>query len=89
MMLVSILLWCLAAICNAIMDTLVHHYYTSIFFRMNKYFWNPEESWLHATRIPILKYKLDAFHIFKSLMIIFQSLAIMCAWIGGPPLLDI
>lgn len=68
------------------MDTLTHHYYRSIFFKkdFNKYFWNPEESWLHAKMLPFTKYRLDAWHLFKSAMIIFQASAIITAWIETP-----
>jgi len=85
----SLIFFALAAMCNAVMDTLVHHYYRSIFVNMNKYFWNPEESWLHAKVIPFTKYKLDAWHLFKSAMIIFLALAVISAWVSGPPLLNV
>lgn len=35
----------LAAICNAIMDTLVHHFSDSIFKKKNKSLWNGVVSW--------------------------------------------
>jgi hypothetical protein len=35
----------IAAICNAIMDTLWHHYDKSIFGDLNPMFWNPKVSW--------------------------------------------
>lgn len=34
-----------AGICNAVMDTLKHHYEASIFNKYNENFWNPEKSW--------------------------------------------
>jgi len=36
----------LAGICDAIMDTLSHHFSVSTFKRSNPYFWNPDVSWL-------------------------------------------
>lgn len=49
---ISLMIWIFAAVCDAIMDTLVHHYSSSIFWRpkISKYwnwnkFWNPEYSW--------------------------------------------
>jgi len=36
----------LAGICDAIMDTLAHHYSVSMFKNFNPYFWNPDVSWL-------------------------------------------
>ena len=44
----SVLFWMVAARSNAIMDTLAHHYSTSIFSDKDKYpeiIWNPEKSW--------------------------------------------
>jgi len=80
--LISYLCWSLAAICNAITDTLIHHYYISIFYKPNNientkwtHFFNPQESKLPPTIIPFTKYKLDAWHVFKSLMIILQALS--------------
>jgi len=44
---VSIVLIILAAICNAVMDKISHHYYRSVFSkrRFNRDWWNPEISW--------------------------------------------
>lgn len=39
------LLVVLAAICDAIMDTLWHHYGDSVFKNLNLQFWNPKISW--------------------------------------------
>jgi hypothetical protein len=64
----------LAAICNAVMDVLSFHYHSSIFRYMNESFWNPEKSWVKKF-IPFTKYRLDAWHVFKSLMICFLLLA--------------
>lgn len=75
---ISLIFFSLAAICNAVMDTLVHHYYVSVFRKMkNSSFWNPEKSWLHAIYLPHTKYKLDAWHLFKSGMIVMITLSII------------
>ncbi|WP_298845704.1 hypothetical protein [uncultured Clostridium sp.] len=94
-MVYSLIFWALASVCNACMDTLAHHYYKSIFIkRGNPFdipwnnFWNPETSWNNSYIIPGTKWKLDAWHSFKSLMIIFEALAIMFAWIDCPPFID-
>lgn len=65
----SILLIILAAALNAVMDTLTHHYSTSIFKPLNPKFWDPSISWEFAKKIG--GYKLDAWHITKSLMLFF------------------
>jgi hypothetical protein len=95
-MVVSLTFWVLAAICNACMDTLAHHYYTSIFYKPSNInnakwisFFNPDISSISAYTLPYTKYKVDAWHLFKSSMIIFLALSITFAWMSGPPLLNI
>jgi hypothetical protein len=63
----SIILIFLAAILNAFMDTLAHHFSTSIFKELNVKFWNPNISWEYAKKIN--GYVFDAWHMGKSLMI--------------------
>jgi hypothetical protein len=70
----SILFIILAAICNAVMDVLQFHFHTSVFKYMGK-LWNPDISWKVAKMLPFTKYKLDAWHIFKSMMIVFLLFA--------------
>ena len=36
----------LVGICDAVMDTLAHHFSVSMFKKLNPYFWNPDVSWL-------------------------------------------
>jgi len=81
----------LAAICNAVMNTSVHHYSTSIFKKLNPYFWDGEISWRNKYingdpsqgRVKwffgLVKpvQITDAFHFFKMLMIIFICLSII------------
>lgn len=74
-MIISLILVVLAAIANACMDNLSHHWYKSIFNKLNSKFWNPEISW-KLGYIPHTKYKFDAWHIFKSTMIICLCAAI-------------
>lgn len=65
----------LASTCSAIIDTISYHYYTSIFTKYNKpEFWNPEVSWT-TSYIKYTKYKPDAWHLFKSLMIVLMCLS--------------
>ena len=42
---IPIIIYCLSGICDAIMDTLSHHYNISIFKDKNQLFWNPLFSW--------------------------------------------
>lgn len=71
----------LAAVCNAVMDTLEHHYSTSIFRSSNENFWNPKVSWNKGVNFfgswggPRWM-TMDAWHISKTLMLIFFVLAI-------------
>jgi hypothetical protein len=60
----------LAASCNAIMDTLQHHFSTSIFKNKNPKFWNPNVSWQFVNFLPFTKYRADAWHLAKSVMVI-------------------
>lgn len=93
---ISLFLIIIAAICNAIMDTLFHHYGISIFNKSKSLFWsNPyTTSWLNKyvdrdVKKGLIKYKIlffkiekpaaftDAWHFFKSLMIITIILSIV------------
>jgi hypothetical protein len=67
----------IAAIFNAIMDTLTHHFSTSVFKNKNEEFWNPNVSWKFATFFPYTKYRVDAWHLAKSAMIVNICLAIV------------
>jgi hypothetical protein len=81
----------LASICNAIMDTISFHYEISIFNKSNPVYWNPQISWKNKyidwdngnrerkrfLGIKIAPTFLDAWHLFKSMMIIFLALAIV------------
>jgi hypothetical protein len=96
-MVCSIIFLILAAICNAIMDTITHHWDESIFDRpvgkITKWemWWNPQYSWLNKyvdrnPKKPIRKILgifdvpfTDAWHTFKSLMIVFITISISCA----------
>ena len=102
---ISFIFIILAAICNAFMDTSVHHYYSSIFTKLNPLWWNGEISWKNKynnvltgdggrKKCKILFFNVnkpvqitDAFHFFKTLMIIFICLSVVtynkyCMFIG-------
>jgi len=73
---ISLILISIAAIFNSIMDTLFDHFNVSIFKNLNPNLWNPMISW--KTSKTILGYHVDAWHIFKSIMIILLILSIIC-----------
>jgi len=66
----------LSALCNATMDILENeNFHISIFKDLNQKFWYKRESWKYAKTL--FGYKFDAWHICKSLMIIFMCLSIV------------
>lgn len=65
------------------MDKLAWHFEKSIFADMNPKFWNPNVSWKYAKKV--FGYKIDAWHLFKSAMIICLCLSVVsyseiCVW---------
>jgi hypothetical protein len=95
---ISLIFFILASICNSIMDTLCHHHSTSIFKKHITGFWSDSilQSWKnkYANGDPLQGRKklfwiinvpvqfTDAFHFFKSLMIIFTCLSIATFWLN-------
>lgn len=70
--LISLLLFAAAAACNAVMDTIVHHFSVSVFAGLNDQWWNPAISWMnkHNYSFPWNIVQIsDAWHFFKLLMI--------------------
>jgi len=87
----------IAAISNAIMDNIEHHWFDSIFNDTKKHdpqFWNPSMSWRNKyidgdyfkdhKKFKIWRWEFntfdfasDAWHLFKSLMIVMQAVALM------------
>ena len=78
----SLVFFALAAIMNAVMDTLQFHFERSIFRNLDPKFWNPNVAWRFAWVVPFTSYKVDAWHLSKSSMIIFCALSAVCL-IGG------
>ncbi len=81
-MVYSLIFFALAAACNSVMDAITHHYYTSIFFGLDFKFWNPAFSWKFAKFIPYTKFRIDAWHLFKSAMIVFFVLSLIFYYFG-------
>jgi hypothetical protein len=53
----------LAGVFNSVMDTITHYFNRSIFKDLNKYFWNPQESWKGKKFLGWMV--LDAWHLAK------------------------
>ena len=62
---------------NAIMDTLVHHYSTSIFKNWDSSFWNPSISWKRKLPHWVPDALSDGWHIMKLCHILSFLLAIV------------
>jgi hypothetical protein len=72
----SLWLVILFAICLSVMDSIENeHILDTYFAKLNKSFWSKRDSWNKAIRIG--GYKLDAWHLVKSLSIILIVLAII------------
>lgn len=74
-MIISIVLFCLAAMFNAIMDTLKDHFGVSIFKNKNPEFWNPAISWNKGINLfgswgGFRWMSIDGWHISKFLMLL-------------------
>ncbi len=95
----SLVLVMLAAICNAVMDVTQFHFYRSIFNKepFSVSWWNGDISWRNKykngdikqgrTNIPV--WFTDAFHFFKSLMILLLTLAVISYETMFNPLIDL
>ena len=91
-MIYSLIFFALAGISNAVMDTLQHHFWQSIFNtdRFNHKWWDPEESWSNkyknnkeadGPKFPgsttVFVFVTDAWHLFQFLMITFCAIAVV------------
>lgn len=66
---ISLLFWCLSAVCNSIMDVCSHHFDKSVFNAKNRYFWETDLSWRNKyisgypecgrRKVKILKWKFN------------------------------
>lgn len=101
---ISFILIALSAICCAVMDVTQFHYSTSVFTKFNNpTYWNGSVSWLNKyvdrddkkgfrkCFFGLLNYPAfltDAWHLFKSLMIVFFSFAIVMYSVTFNKLID-
>jgi len=72
---IALILISIAAICKAFSDTIAHHFDTSIFRGKNRDFW--EANRVNSTAKRIFGYKVDAWHISNSIMIIAFIVAVI------------
>jgi len=85
-LLVSVIFIILAAFFNAVMDKVENeNFINSIFKNWNPKFWYKRISWQYATKI--FGYKIDAWHLAKSCMIVCMTLAIV-NYISFIPIID-
>lgn len=90
MLLLALLTICVAAMLNATMDTLTHHFSTSIFAGLNDQWWNPAISWQNKYNYSFpwnIVQLSDAWHLAKTLMLgvliygtIFTGRRIVVTW---------
>ena len=82
--------WLLAAICNAVMDTIAFKYKRSIFKNLNSQYWNPAKSWRNKYKnkmvfngpafigsTTVLSFLTDAWHLFQFLSNSFLALSVV------------
>ncbi len=77
-MVISLSAWVLAAICSAVMDLLENeNFSSSVFHKLNPKWWYKRESDDHANFIPFTKYRIDGWHLFKSQLVVYATIAIV------------
>lgn len=80
-MLTSAILLILAAMFNAVMDSVEYEtaFEKSIFSKLNPKWWCKSISWEYVKFLPLTKYRPDAWHLAKSSMVVFIVLAVVVA----------
>lgn len=88
-LIIALFLVALMAFFNACMDAFENtpNFNKSIFRNLNKKFWCKDVSWEFAKKI--FKYKLDAWHIAKSLFVICFAFSIVFVMLAGATLIPI
>jgi hypothetical protein len=75
-MVISLAAWVLAAICSAVMDLVENeNISSSVFANLEQKFWYKRESWKHARKI--FGWKFDAWHVFKSKLVVYATISIV------------
>ena len=82
--------WILAAMCNAVMDTIAFKYKRSIFNNLNQQYWNPAKSWRNKYKdkmvlkgpafigsTTVFSFLTDAWHLFQFLSNSFLALSVV------------
>jgi hypothetical protein len=62
----------LAAIFNLIMDTLTHHFNTSVFKGLNPKWWNPNESWQYNNNFLGVVHKLEEVEVVQMVFMLLE-----------------
>lgn len=75
--LLTIIFIMLAAFFKAVADTVADHFDISVFKWKDRRFWDKSVSWKYARMLKRTKYKVDAWHIAGSGMIVSFCLAIL------------
>ena len=83
-LILSFICWSSSAFCNSVMDTITHHWWNCKFHspKYNEAFWNPDSK-KKPYIIPHTKYKVNAWHLFKSAMIVLQALSACFIFLVG------
>ena len=78
-MLTSLIFLVLAAIFNALMDSVEYEtaFEKSIFHKLNPKWWCKSISWEYVKFLPFTKYRPDAWHLAKSAMVVCIVLALV------------
>ena len=79
--LIALAFWCLAAFCNAVMDTIVHHFPISRFARLKG---SKLRDWIESDyrRKGQYLFHIDGWHLFKGLML-FNLIMSICLYDGN------
>jgi len=88
MIILALISWALAAVCNAVMDVVAFKFKRSVFRELNPFWWNPAKSWknkykgrepgngpAYAGSTTVLCFTTDAWHLFQFGMTLFMALS--------------
>ena len=90
-MIASLISLALSAMFNALMDSVEYEgiFNRSIFSKYNPKWWCKSISWEYVKFLPFTKYRPDAWHLAKSSMVVFVSLAIVLYKPHFHPIVDL
>lgn len=89
---IVLICWALAAVCNAVMDVIAFKFKRSIFGNLNENYWNPSKSWRNKYKdkmaykgpafigsTTVFSFLTDAWHLFQFLSNSFLALSVSFA----------